>query len=68
MTIGHQNRTIAVSILQIVFSPNTECVDMTGFPWPGHIYVHMYVHMYIHTNYIAYFFNILRCTNAMLHA
>ena len=39
MAIGQQNRTIAVSILQIGFSHNTECANMDGFPWPGHIYV-----------------------------
>ena len=38
MAIGQQNRTTAVSILQIGFSRNTECADMTGFPWPSHIY------------------------------
>ena len=36
MAIGQHNRTTAVSILQIGFSRNTECADMTGFPWLGH--------------------------------
>ena len=39
MAVGQQNRTTAVSILQIGFFHNTECADMTGFPWPGHIYL-----------------------------